>query len=125
MRVKHPMPSLRFTLAAAGLVSAWQLAASGQSPAQPAPAAPCTLTGIVTSGGTPLPGVALSIGSGASPASASSTDLDGAFRLRTPAGVTLTLRAELMGFAPLERVITVAPQPPCDARIDLTMTLGA
>ena len=119
------MPSLRLTLAAAVLVPAWQLAASGQSPAQPAPSAPCTLTGIVTSGGTPLPGVALSIGSGAAAASASSTDLDGAFRLRAPAGATLTLRAELMGFAPLERAITVAPQPPCDARIDLAMTLGA
>ncbi len=100
------------------MLAAWQLGASGQAPAQPS-AQPCVITGLVTSGGTPLPGVALTAG-----ASASSTDIDGAFRVRAAAGSTVTLRAELTGFAPVERAITLQPQPPCDTRVDLTLTLG-
>ena len=118
------MPPLRFLILAMAGAASWQLAASGQTPAQPAPALPCTVTGIVSSAGTPLPGVTLTIAGASGSAAASSTDADGAFRVRAAAGATITLRAELMGFAPVDRAITLPLQAPCDTRADVTMALA-
>lgn len=113
-----------FLPALVAIVGAWHLTLSGQSPAQPAATSTCTITGVVTSGGTALPGVAMSLKAGQAAAS-SSTDGDGAFRVRVTPAAVVTLRAELMGFAPVERTLTIAGQPPCDTRVDLEMTLSA
>src|SRR5688500_14774685 len=111
-----------FLPAVVALLGAWHLTVSGQSPAQPAPSASCTITGIVASGGTALPGVSVSLKAGQSAAS-SSTDADGAFRVRVTPAAAVTLRAELMGFTPVERALTISAQAPCDTRVDLEMTL--
>lgn len=116
------MPLLRWMPAAVAVLAAWPLTARGQA-LVPAQALPCTITGIVTSGGTPLPGVALTAAAAGAPA-ASSTDVSGAYRLRVPAGAAVVLKAELMGFAPIERAIAIAAAPACDARVDLEMSLA-
>ncbi|MDQ3070959.1 MAG: carboxypeptidase-like regulatory domain-containing protein, partial [Acidobacteriota bacterium] len=112
MRYRLPLGSLV-------IAAAWHLSASGQAPL-PAQAPPCVVTGVVTSGATPLPGVTLAVAG----AGSSSTDVDGAFRLRVRGGAAITLRAEMMGFAPVERVITIAAEPACDQKVDLTMALA-
>ena len=123
------MPFPRFACAATVLAAAWQFNVSGQTQtqtpgAQAVPVLPCAVTGMVSSGSTPLPGVALTVSTGTGAASASSTDLDGAFRVRASAGATVTLRAQLMGFTPVEREVTLSLTPPCDARLDLSMSLA-
>lgn len=104
------------------ILGASHLTLSGQAPAQPAAQAPCAVTGLVTSGGTPLPGVSLSLAAGQAKV-ISSTDADGAFRVRVTPSAAVTLRAELMGFAPVEQAVTIPAQAPCDTRVDLQMQL--
>lgn len=118
------MPPLRWILASTVLAAAWQLSLSGQAPAASQAPAPCAISGIVSSGGTPLPGVALTLSADGRRA-ASSTDTAGAYRVRAVPGTKVVLRAELMGFAAVERLIEVAAESPCDARVDLEMTLAA
>ncbi len=71
---------------------------SGQGP--PTGQLPCQLTGRVASGGTPLPGVALTVSAaGGGDVAASSTGTDGAFVLDLPAPGAYVLHANLAGFA--------------------------
>jgi len=122
--VKYSMSPLRMWLPLClAVAGAWHVTATGQTPPQSPAAPPCVIEGIVTSGGTPLPGVALAAMT-AGATRASSTDQDGAFRVRASAGSTVTLRAELMGFTPVERAVNVAAQPPCGSRVDLEMALA-
>ena len=55
--------------------------ATGQTPATPA----CAIAGAVRSGATPLPGVALTLRSGDAVVAATSTDIDGTYRIRVAA----------------------------------------
>jgi trimeric autotransporter adhesin len=124
--VKYSMSSASriWVPAVVAMLGGWHLTASGQAaPQSPSPVT-CAIAGIVTSGGIPLPGVALSAAAGEG-AAASSTDVEGAFRLRVSPGGTVTLRAELTGFAALERAVVLPAQPPCDTRVDLEMTLAS
>ncbi|HSC26118.1 MAG TPA: carboxypeptidase regulatory-like domain-containing protein [Vicinamibacterales bacterium] len=89
--------------------------------AQQAPA-PCAVKGRATSGGTPLPGVSLVAFSGETVTGATSTDADGTYRLLLPPG-SFRLTAELTGFQPIERELTLG-EPPCDHVADLVFVLA-
>ena len=82
----------------------------------------CGIRGRVTSGGVPLPGVALTIGEGPD-AVATSTGLDGSYRISLPAAGEYHLRASLAGFAAVTRDVTLAPEPPCGVSVDVEMVL--
>lgn len=82
--------------------------------AQQAPA-PCTVSGRVTSGATPLPGVSLVVTTGAAVAAATSTAADGTYRLALPAG-TYQVKAELTGFVNVDRAMTLTGDP-CGAQV--------
>jgi len=90
-----------------------------------APAADaCSISGAVTSSGTPLPGVALTLTAADGRAiESTSTAADGTFQLRVRGEGELQLRAELVAFAPMVQSITVAAGR-CDQRTDLAMTLA-
>jgi len=116
------MPALRSLPVWIVLLGVCQLGLSGQATGQP-PQAPCAISGVVSSGGTELPGVALTLTVDSRRVS-SSTDASGAYRMRASAGAKVLLRAELMGFTPIERFIDIGAQPPCDATVDIQMSLA-
>jgi hypothetical protein len=95
--------------------------ASVSSLAQQAPA-PCVLSGRVTSGTIPLPGVSLLALSTDRVVAATSTDVGGRYELRLPAG-QLRLEAQLTGFTKVERPFTLSGDP-CTAQVaDLQLAL--
>jgi trimeric autotransporter adhesin len=87
------------------------VAASGQASAAAvasAPAATSTIQGVVKASGVPLPGVAVTAVSGESKKYATTTDINGAFRMDVPAG-TYQVRTQLMGFATLNKQVVATP----------------
>ncbi|HET9266560.1 MAG TPA: carboxypeptidase regulatory-like domain-containing protein, partial [Vicinamibacterales bacterium] len=88
-------------------------------------AAPCLLTGRVTSGGTPLPGVSIVLSQTGAVTGASSTDENGAYRVRVSPG-EYDVSAQMAAFAPQQRTVTIdAGSGTCGASLDITLTLAS
>ncbi|HVL67598.1 MAG TPA: TonB-dependent receptor [Vicinamibacterales bacterium] len=87
------------------------------------PPASCTVAGRITTGTTPLPGVSVVARAGTRVVAATSSEIDGRYELLLPAGA-FTLRAELTGFAPVEREYTVAGDPCAAEPLDVQMSLA-
>jgi len=108
------------------------LIAAALHPVSPLAQAPseCVIGGTITSAGTPLPGVVVTIaGADGQPNDVTSTASDGSYALRLRAGKDressggrATLKAELVAFAPVVRDLN--PES-CQQRVDLTMTLAS
>ena len=93
------------------------------SPAQPqAATAPCRVSGTVTGLGAPLPGVAITARKGYAVQSATSTSVDGAYRLSLPDGV-YQLTIDLTGFERIQRDVTVS-RTECAQAVDATLALA-
>ena len=90
---------------------------------RPAPAS-CRVSGRIVSGGTLLPGVALVAHDGDRVVAATSTGVDGAYRLTLPAGRTYRLSTDLMGFAAVRHDLTPGPGI-CDVSLDFDLTLAS
>jgi trimeric autotransporter adhesin len=91
---------------------------------QQGPAAlPCRVTGHVTSGGVPLPGVSITMRAAGAMRAATSTETNGTFSLPAAPG-DYTLSAELTGFTSVERPIALTAGSTCGQTVDLTMTLA-
>ena len=121
-----------------------QGAAAGQTPAAPAqatapaastqttpaptanaPVANATIQGVVKAGGVPLPGVAVTAVSGDSKKYATTTDINGAFRMDVPAG-TYQVRTQLMGFATLNKqVVATAADAMVAQQLEFTTDLSS
>jgi len=84
----------------------------------------CRITGKVTSGARPLPGVVVLVRDGDRLAAATSTEIDGSYSTRVAALTSYQLTAELTGFAPMRRDLVVQGAP-CDAAVDLELTLAS
>jgi hypothetical protein len=98
---------------------------ASQTPAPQAPAAAaCAITGTVRSGATALPGVALTLRSGDAVVAATSTDIDGTYRIRVAAAGAYQLQAQLAAFATVTEAVTLDPAS-CQQRQDLTLTLAS
>jgi len=82
----------------------------------------CTVTGRVTSGGRALPGVSFTALSGDVVKGATSSAIDGSYRLSLAPGSTYQVRIELTGFGSVDRAI-VLRSPPCDETLDLELVL--
>lgn len=81
------------------------------------------ISGVVKSGSTPLPGVAVTAAHSLTGKKVStSTDLDGSYRLAIPNKGKWVVRAELSGFAAQTSEIKLDPAAPTQ-KIDLAMTL--
>ncbi len=88
-------------------------------------AAVCLVSGRATSGGKPLPGVAITAAPKAASraaAIATSTDTDGSYRVSLPQGA-FTLSIQLTGFIPIARDVTVS-ESSCNQALDVTLQLA-
>jgi hypothetical protein len=83
----------------------------------------CRVTGRATSGEQPLPGVAISIKSGAALKAATSTDQDGSYGVSLTPG-QYTIAAELTGFGRIEQTVTVATDGSCAQTVNILMKLA-
>ena len=104
----------------AGTALGAQQAPAPAAPPAPAPAA-CTISGTITGLGGPLPGVSITVRRDDTVRSASSTDIDGTFKLALP-DASYQLTAELTGFVTAQKEVTVSREV-CAQTVDLTMTL--
>ncbi|HEY5054813.1 MAG TPA: carboxypeptidase-like regulatory domain-containing protein [Acidobacteriaceae bacterium] len=78
------------------------------SAAQPASTGTSTIQGVVKAGGVPLPGVAVTAVSGDGKKYATTTDINGTFRMDVPTG-SYEVRTELMGFATVTKQVSATP----------------
>jgi hypothetical protein len=113
-------PLLAIVLAASAASGAYVGAQSA------APVTTCVLTGSVTSGGTPLPGVSILASRDGSMTAATSTDDAGRYRVRLPTGV-YGITAQLAAFADRQSTATLGAEggTGCDATLDLQLTLAS
>ncbi|MDA1307800.1 MAG: carboxypeptidase regulatory-like domain-containing protein [Acidobacteria bacterium] len=89
----------------------------------PLPAS-CTVSGKILGGATPIPGVSIAVRQGERLISATSTAVDGTYRVQVPAGGTYQMTMELTGFASGARDVGVA-SPPCDLTADFGLVLAS
>src|SRR5688572_7246114 len=111
------MSTLGVKAAAVAVVIAGTVLGAQQAPA---PAA-CTIGGTITGLGGPLPGVSITARRDDTVRSATSTDVDGTFKLTLPEA-SYQLTAELTGFVQTQKEVTVTREA-CAQTVDLTMTL--
>ena len=97
------------------------LLVAGLSLAQDTPAAPSfSITGVVKSGNTPIPGATVTAtNSSTQEKTTTSTDMNGAYTLQVAEG-KYELRVEMPAFAPSAREITLA-DPSTHADLELTL----
>ena len=89
-------------------------------PAQtPRPA--CTIAGRVVNSATALPGVSVTATRQGQVVAATSTDMNGAYRLRIPEG-EFVVSAELAAFARFEKALTVSTDS-CEVPLDVQLVL--
>jgi hypothetical protein len=105
---------------------------AGQAPAQPPPqpsaqagaGAPCSVAGMVAAGQARLPGVIVSVTpDGGGQALTTSTGLDGRYHVTIPGPGRFVVKAELAAFATVTKEVAV--ESPCQARLDIVMTLAS
>jgi hypothetical protein len=114
------MSTTAVNAAAIAVVIAGTVVGGQQAPSAPAT---CAITGTITGLGGPLPGVSLTARRDDTVRTASSTDIDGTFKLTLPDG-SFQLVAELTGFNRTQKDVTVT-RDACAQTVDLTMTLTA
>ncbi len=83
----------------------------------------CRVTGRATAAAIPLPGVAIILRAGGIIRTATSTDTDGTYHLTVPAG-SYELTAELTGFGPASRSLSVAEGTPCPPAVNIQLALA-
>lgn len=130
------------TAGVAGVRAQAQTPAPAQTPpAASGAAAGCSIEGVLTAGGRALPGAAVTAFLGDQEIGATSTDVDGSFTLRLPAsagaassnaastnaasaGRAFTVKADLPGFAPLSREVTLDASS-CRAKVEASLSLAS
>lgn len=95
---------------------------AGAAASQVTREAACRMAGRITGAGAPLPGVAIIVKRDEALQGATSTAVDGSYRLPLRPG-TYQVTFELAGFASVAREIVLAP-PACTSALDLTLTLA-
>ncbi len=126
MSIARPLAPLVMLLLAP-LAIPGLLAEPQQQGALPAPAgaAGCSISGSVSAGQAKLPGVVVTVtpkAEGAEPA-ATSTGVDGRFAVPVAGPGRYEVKAELAAFAPFVEEVEV--ESPCQARVDIPMTLAS
>src|SRR5207249_3753439 len=114
---------LAFFLAMGALLGVAAGAQERQQPVSPSPpAARCRISGRVTSGNLPLPGVSVVVHVGNALKAATSTDVDGTYAIYFAPNATYHLSADFTGFAGAARDLALAT-PPCDETVDFQLAL--
>jgi hypothetical protein len=87
--------------------------------------ADCTVGGLITAGGRPLPGVVVTLTAPDNqPVDLTSTGPDGTYSLKVPGAGSYRLKSELVAFAPIVRDVMMDGAS-CQQRIDLPMMLAS
>jgi trimeric autotransporter adhesin len=109
----------------AGLGASLMLAFAFMNPlgAQQPPPGVCRVTGRVTAGTTPLPGVAIAVKAGDAVKGITSTETDGGFGLTLTPGA-YTIAAELTGFSHAQQAVTIPAEGACSQTINFALTLA-
>ena len=95
---------------------------------QPQPAPPaqtasrCRISGRITSGSVPLPGVSVVVHAGETLRAATSTDIDGSYAILFSPNASYRLSADFSGFTGASHDVILAA-PPCDQTIDFQLAL--
>lgn len=110
------------TFTALALFAALFAAALTHTVGAQVPGPSCRISGRVTSGTTPLPGVAIIARTAQAVITATSTDLDGRYDLAFARQDDASLRAELTGFSPIERALDTAVV--CGQSLDLQLSVA-
>jgi trimeric autotransporter adhesin len=119
----EPVRTRTTTLALAAACLA--LAATPPAVASTQDARECVVTGRVTAGTLPLPGVAVTILSADSKlARATATNGDGTYLVKLPASGRYEVTLDLTGFAPVTRTIDLTSAT-CPHTLDIVMTLAS
>lgn len=87
------------------------------------PAGSCAVSGHVSAGSTPLPGAAIIAKAGSTVKAATSSDIDGSYKLVLPAGATYHLTGDLTAFSSFQRDVVLAADA-CDTTVDMPLTLA-
>ncbi len=109
------------TVAALLGLSSYLMATPGAQ--APPPSEFCRVEGRITSGATPLPGVAVGVRTDDASRIVTSTELDGRFVMNVRPGATYRLFTNFTGFAEVERTVTVGTAP-CGTTVDFQLTLA-
>src|SRR5437667_6592329 len=117
------VPRLAFCLSMGAALGVAAGAQERQRTEPAPPAARCRISGRVTSGNTPLPGVSVVVHVGDALKAATSTDIDGTYTIFFAPNATYHLSADFTGFAGAARDLVLAASP-CDATIDLQLALA-
>ena len=114
----------RFAAAAAVLAGIGIFVETAGVGAQQAPptAAMCSVTGTINGLGGPLPGVSITVRQGETVQTATSTGVDGTFKLALP-DASYQLTADLAGFDRVIKDVTVSKDA-CTQTVDVAMTLA-
>lgn len=90
----------------------------------PTPAQACVVSGTIVSGTVPIPGVSITVRAGERIVAATSTAVDGTYRVSVPAGATYQMQVDLTGFAHGEREVA-ATATPCEQTLDFALVLAS
>ncbi len=127
LRLSAPLVLLALLpVAVPGLLaeSADQAQSPLQPPQQAAANAPCSVSGMAAAGQARLPGVIVSVTAAAGGAAlTTSTGLDGRYHVTIPGPGRFVVKAELAAFATVTK--DVSAEAPCQARVDIVMTLAS
>ncbi len=128
LRLSAPLVLLALVpIAMPGLLAESPEQAQGQPPQPPPQAganAPCSVAGMVAAGQARLPGVIVSVTPAAGGAAlTTSTGLDGRYHVAIPGPGRFVVKAELAAFATVTK--DVSAEAPCQARLDIVMTLAS
>ena len=84
----------------------------------------CAVTGRVLSGTTPLPGVSVTVRAGERLVAATSTGVDGSYKLSVPPGAEYRIAVEMTAFARGEQVVAFG-EAPCQSKTDFALVLAS
>jgi len=118
----HARPSRLVVLCAVLAYTMWLPLRAQQAPS-PQPSG-CVVSGKIISGTMPIPGVAVTVRTGDKVVAATSTAVDGTYRLTVPAGSTYKMQVEMTAFATGEREITTTSTP-CAQTFDFGLVLAS
>ena len=129
LRLSAPLVLLALLpIAVPGLLAESADQAQAQPPQQPPQQAdanaPCSIAGMVAAGQARLPGVIVSVTpAGGGAALTTSTGLDGRYHVTLPGPGRYVVKTELAAFATVTKEL--AAEAPCQARLDVVMTLAS
>jgi trimeric autotransporter adhesin len=120
--MKRLLPKLALFVSMGALLGVVTLAQQPQPASPVQTASRCRISGRITSGSVPLPGVSVGVHAGDTLRAATSTDIDGSYAILFSPNASYRLSADFSGFTGASHDVILAA-PPCDQTIDFQLAL--